>query len=275
MTEPPPRLRPIVRPGAPRRAALAAARYQPAAVIIGGAFVGSVVAGLGFVAAPAVGIVLLVVVAAIVVGVVTVLRKGRGAAVCAPRYTLDGVAIGPDEIATLKRIDAKFWQAEHELRALPAGAGVEWSAIEPQAQALMWEAAGHAAQASALWRQIVDLRPADGGPAPAPAQAAILDAANQQRDAHLDALKRIDGEADQLAALAANAAAAASVALGAPSGSRPAAAGDPTTTELTAQSALEDAKQRLAALGAAWTALDSSTEIAAHQLPPEPPPTGS
>jgi len=229
----------------------------------------------------AAGFVVIGLVVAFAAAMVLVLRRYRGTAVCAPRFALEGRPISGSPLTLLKAIDRAFWEAEKHMGDIPAPAAIDWARFAPETEVLLWEAATHAARVCELNDELAELRPADGALLEAgSAEAVVLHSVERQRTEHLDAMRRIQGEADELARLASNAAAAARVALNASGIGHELDAGLPTGTELAAQSTLADAKNRLAALASAWTSLDASTDIAAERLQadtpaPEPPPTTS
>ena len=180
--------------------------------------------------------------------------------VMAPSWSVDGQGIGGEAFELLEDIDGRFAYAEKHIRELPTG--IRWREVEEDVRALLWEAAEHGARASGLAIEIHELRYAE----PGTPQAALKVPLEEQRQAHLLVMRGVQREAEQLARVAGNAAAAARVAL-ARTGSLEALRHiTPSRRAFVAAGALAEARTRLEALAAAWADLDESTLLAAEDL---------
>ena len=180
-----------------------------------------------------------------------------------PDWSYAGVPITGDGFRALEEVWGRFDFARRLFAKVPAGIG--WFEVEPHVRELLWEAAGHAAKVSALDTEIADLRyAARGSP-----QAALARSLAERREEHIQFLRDIDSEGEQLAAAAGNAAAAAEIAL-ARTGSL--AALDvvaPTGPTILARQGLADARARLALLADVWAELDESTSILRERIAAE------
>jgi len=182
---------------------------------------------------------------------------------CGPSWKLRGKPIDGQAFQLLEDIDARFAYAEKHVKELPTG--IVWSEVEEDVRALLWEAAEHGAQVTALDAQIHEMRYAE----PGTAGAALKRRLEEERDAHWQIMRGVQWEAELLARTAGNAVAAAHVAL-ARSGSLAALQRiTPSREAIVAAGALAEARSRLELLARVWGELDETGAIAAERLDAE------
>jgi hypothetical protein len=252
----PSKLRPMIKPGAPRWVDVVARLTQqssPSAIDAG--FV------LGVASIVIVWALALSIIDASltfwflgIVGVVGALATVKAARLTA-RPRDDGEA---GELLT--DIDQRFAYAERKIGEVPTG--IVWRDVERDVRVVLWECATHASAVAELDAELVDLRWAE----PGTPQGALRHAVEDRRTEHLDVMRTFQRDADQLARLAGNAAAAAKVALRSTGSLKALEVVTPSIEALAARSALDDAKARLAMLADVWASLDDSGEIAGEQL---------
>jgi hypothetical protein len=246
-------LRPIVRPDAPRWLSTFATVTPrpgdtPVLALAALALVGvGVPLSLVTVASPPLGLLLLAV----------ALAAGAALVVRARRATVDLGRISGEALSLLEDIDARFAYAERKVHEIPTG--IRWRDVDPEVRTLLWDAAEHAVRVTALDAEIAELRYAAPG-TPQAAYKATLDA---RRAEHLAAMGIAQQEAEALARVAGNAAAAARYALAQGASLEVVA---PSPRVLIARGALAEARVRLQLLADAWGELDESTGLLQERL---------
>ena len=255
-------LRPIVRPGAPLVARIDTGR-GPSLLTGGSVFV---LGGAGIVLGP---MALLQSSAwffvgwAVVIGAVALaVRSKRRNVVRGPGWLVDGKPLPLAQLQALSAIDSRFAFAERQIRDLPTG--LSWADLEPDVDALLWEAAEHANKVGQLDAELARLGPLGSSEA----ERELRSTLEQWRAQHAAVVDGVRVEAEQLALEAGRAAAAARLAL---AHTRDLAALHgvvPSRRAMVAAGALADARMRLALLADAWAELDDSGE-ARRALAPE------
>lgn len=262
----PPRIQPILRPGA-----------SPWALDLGTTLVGGMsprgvtavlaagapaIAGCFLVTtAPVLAVLMIVVSFAAVIGLFAYGFRAKGRDVVSePDYRFEGVAIEGAALDMLADIQERFRWAERMFREVPAG--IRWSEIDHEVRVLLWEAAGHAAKVSAIDVELRALAYADDGTPPAVLRRRLQD----ERTRLWARLEDTQYEADDLAREASNTAAAARVALARSGSVLSLELVAPTGADLAARGALAAARARLAMLAEVWAELDESTELTAERL---------
>lgn len=272
--EPQTKLRPILRPGAPRWIAWAGPG-DPAAGLRGPpAVLGSVAilatGLLGFVAPMAalafIGAFVAAVLGLVIVGYV----RGRTELVAGPHWRCNGIAIEGEAFTMLEDIDARFAYAEKQVDLVPTG--IDWYEVAPEVQVLLWDAAEQAAQVSQLDRELYEMRYAQ----PDTPQAVLVHRLRERRADHWRALLDTQREAEELARTAGNAAAAARVALASTGSLHALEVVAPSPQVIMAKGALAEAKARLSMLADVWAELtEPGGTLPTSPTPPrsELPPT--
>lgn len=259
-------LRPIVKPGTPYWVA-ALVQTQIKREYLPFQLAGAVALTLGIAVVVLLVLVwpiLAALVAAVIIGGTTRLwRAASPNMVSGPAWRYRGVSITGEAFSLLEDIDARFAYAEKLVDQVPTG--IAWDEISSEVQALMWESAGHAARVSALDVEIHELRYASAGTP----QAALKRSMEDRRAEHLNMLLDAQREADELAAVAGNAAAAAKVALGRTGSVAALEVVTPTSQGILARAALADARARLELLAQVWTDLDESALLLTDQVDAE------
>ena len=256
-------LRPIIKPGTPRWIVA----VDPTRQI--GTLWGAQIAGVLGIMLALVGSIQLstyspiggvVGIAAIIAALVAGWYRVAPNIVMGPGWRYQGVPISGKALSMLEDIDGRFAYAEKMIHEVPTG--IEWSEVAPEVQALMWETAGHAARVSALDVEIHEMRYAARGTA----QGALKRTLEERRAEHWNMLKDAQLEADALASVAGNAAAAAKVALLRTGSLAALEVVTPTAQGLAARSALRDARARLELLAEVWGQLDESNTVLAEKI---------
>ena len=254
-------LRPIVRPGAPRfyadlsleghASGTTALLTLPflAVLLIGGI-------GIGLVSPPAA----VAFIGATIALFMAFYARARRDVVASPDWRCDGKKIDGAGFQLLADIDSRFAYAEQHIEELPTG--ISWPEVAGDVRALLWEAAQHAAAVTELDHETTDLRYAD----PGTPQAALKHRVDERRAAHWDVLRGIQWEAETLARVAGNAAAAAQVALLRTGSVTALEQVTPSRRAYVAAGALAEARQRLELLAGVWSELDDTGTIAAEEL---------
>ena len=215
-----------------------------------GGLLGSATAGFGAAAV------------AMFVGAITGTRAFRQAVVAGPNWEYEGVRLEGDGLALVQDIGARFEYAEQVMSELPSAVGrLDFRA---DADALLWDAAGHAARMSDIDRELLGLRYAADGSAGAVLRADLT----RSRSAHQSALRGIQREAEEVARAAGEAAAAATLAERTGSVYELDIAA-PGSAELIAPSGLAAAKQRLKLAAEVWAELDETTKIRQGEIEQE------
>lgn len=264
-------LRPILQPGVPTWVSglVGAPSDTRSALVQAGAvvgFVGLIVglgAGLSYLGstAPRLAVVLLVaVVAAGVAGGLAIWRYLLPRVVMGPTWSYRGVRIKGEAFKMLEDIDSRFAYARKMIGEVPTG--IDWGEVAPEVQTLMWESAGHAARVSALDTEITEMRYAARGTP----QGALKRSMEDRRAEHWEMLKSAQREADALASVAGNAAAAAKFALLRTGSLAALEVVTPTAQGLAARHALADARARLELLAEVWSHLDEDNVVLAEQI---------
>lgn len=174
--------------------------------------------------------------------------------------TFEGVEIRGTGLRILEAIDQRFEYAEKMIHQVPTG--LDWSEIESDTGALLWEAAGNAARVSGLDVEIHELRYAERGTP----QGALKKSLARRRDDHIQMLNEVGWEAESLARVAGNAAAAAKVALLKTGSLAALEQVTPSGGGLVARGALADARARLELLADVWAQLDDSNVVLAERI---------
>ena len=245
----------IMRPGAP---ALARMSRDPSpagfAWVVATVLVATCLAILGAVASP-------VFFVAAALPVAALLGSAVAGAFVARRYCVPTEHLSADAADLVIDIYRRFKLAERMISDVPTG--IRWAEVSADVDTLMVEAATHALQMSDVDKQRADLKWADEG-----TPAAALDSRlHERRQQHLDILKAVQREADTLARLAGNAAAAARVALLATGGDKKLLEDAvPSVEAIAAAGRLTGARARLVALTEAWSALDTTGTLAIEAL---------
>jgi hypothetical protein len=173
------------------------------------------------------------------------------------RQSIDGPALD-----LLKDLQSRFLYAKRLVAEIPTG--ISWADIDDNVRTLLWEAAGQAAQMSALDREIKEMAYAEKGTP----QAAYLAELQQRRVEYEHTVLDIRGDAEELAKKAGNAAAAARMALARTGDLRRLEVVVPSTQAIRARDALNDVKARLDMLAGVWGELDPASNPL-PQLPPK------
>lgn len=187
-------------------------------------------------------------------------RSYRHSVVLAGSPMYEGVAITGAGLGMLADIQGRFDYAKRMIDEVPTG--IDWSEIEADVAALLWDAAGHAARVAALDAEVGELRYAATGTP----QAALKRRLEERREEHWQVLADSQREADSLARVAGNAAAAAKVALARTGSIAALEVAAPTARAVLARGALEQARARLVLLADVWAELDDSTDLLAERL---------
>jgi hypothetical protein len=183
-------------------------------------------------------------------------RATSAGIVAAPTYSFDGVCIERDALELLADIQDRFEAARATLARVPAAIG--WDDVRDDVDVLMWEAVEHAAKLSAVEIELIPLTFAERRTE----KSALRRRLFRVRKEHYDHLLGIRHEADALAREAANAVAAAKIAL-----SRTGIVFDvplvmPTAAGLAARGTLIAARTRLSMLAEAWSEPDETGAMA-------------
>lgn len=187
-------------------------------------------------------------------------RLYRRQVLSGPTWKYEGVAIKGKALSLLEDIDTRFQYAERMVDEVPTG--IDWHEVAGDVRTLMWECAGHAARVSALDTEISEMRYASRGTP----QAAFRKTLEERRSDHWTMLKDAQLEADALASVAGNAAAAAKVALLRTGSLAALEVVTPTAQGLAARHALRDARARLELLAEVWAQLDESNAVLAERV---------
>lgn len=264
-------LRPILKPGGPRWIGLLAEPRTDAKFVLTqvgvalgtvAAFV-AIIAGISWIGSSSPVLASLLLAGLIGAGFaagVAGMRQLDAKAVRGPAWEYEGVSIKGEGLALLEDIDSRFRYAERMIGEVPTG--IDWNEISGEVRTLMWECAGHAARLSALDTEISEMRYAARGTP----QAAFKRSLEERRSEHHNLLKDAQLEADALAGVAGNAAAAAKIALLKTGSLAALEVVTPTAQGLAARSALRDARARLELLAEVWSQLDESNTVRAEQL---------
>ena len=254
-------MRPIVRPGAPGWLHALSRAGSPAATIT--ALIIAVTIVIATIAGYLAPLLIPLVVAAGVAGCIGSVRADKSNVVVGPLWQCNGRSIDGQGFQLLADIDSRFAYAESNIKTLPTG--IVWSEVERDVRVLLWEAAEHGAELTALDAEIHEMRYAQEGTP----QAALLHALEEQRKAHWDLMRGIQWEAETLARTAGNAAAAAHLALIRTGSLSTVSRLIPSRQALAAAGALADARERLELLAKVWAELDETGAIAAEKLDAE------
>jgi hypothetical protein len=184
----------------------------------------------------------------------------RGDVVGPPGYRYEGVSLNDAVLDLLEDVQGRFDYAKRNVAEVPTG--IDWRDIGPHVQVLLWEAAGHGARVTGLDKELSDLRYAE----PGTPQAVMRDRLAERRAEHWQSILDVQREAESLARVAGNAAAAAKVALARTGSLKALEVVAPSGREIAARSALDDARARLSMLADAWTELDDSGDLLAEKL---------
>lgn len=263
-------LRPIVKPGTPTWPMVVVDPLGPTAPLaqVGAVFgmVALIVAtgtGLLWLGATAPGLawgLLVAILMGTIAAGVGIWRRLGPNLVIGPAWKYEGVAIKGEAFKMLEDIDSRFAYAEKMVGEVPTG--IDWYEVSPEVRALMWESAGHAARVSALDAEIVEMRYAARGTP----QGALKRSMEERRSEHWQMLEGAREEADSLASVAGNAAAAAKFALLRTGSLAALEVVTPTAQGLAARHALADARARLELLAEVWSHLDEDNVVLAEQI---------
>lgn len=186
-----------------------------------------------------------------------------------PRWRHRGTPITGEPLALLADVQARFEYAREVLKTVPNGP--QWKDIKPHAQALLWNAAEHAALVGPLDAELGALQLAGTGTP----QMALERSLQERRVEHYGVIRRAQQEADMLVQAAADASAAARVALQATGSMHALELVAPSRPAIEALSGITDARERLRQLVDVWTELDESTLLLQEKLGGELPQEGS
>jgi hypothetical protein len=257
---PPPRIEPIVRPGAPVLARMDPAEVSVPSALLSAGIVAPGLVGCALLASDAwrgFGVALIAAVVGLLAGVlVAIARARRDNVVSAPDYSLRGVPIQGAALDLLADVQQRFRWARKMFAEVPTG--IRWTEVEGQVDVLLWEAAEHAAKVSAL---DVELEPFGYAETGTP-QAALRRQLEARREALWQRIVDTQREADQLAREASNAAAAARIALARTGSVYELELVTPSVADLVARGTLAAARARLAMLAEVWGELDETGELA-------------
>lgn len=255
-------LRPIIDPRSPRWVAVIPTMTQPTLiaaavflVVFSSALLVSIVVGLAFGALPSIALIVALTAAAAFGA-----HHASEHVLTRPNWRLHGVTIRGESFKLLEDIDARFAYAEKHIRTLPTG--IRWSEIADDVRQLLWEAAQQAVEVSRLDDETHELRYASPGTPQAALRADLV----ERRDEHLHLMKAVQWEAETLARVAGNAAAAARVALARVGTLARLDRVTPSREALVAAASLAEARARLELLAEVWSDLDDSGAIAAEKL---------
>jgi hypothetical protein len=200
----------------------------------------------------AVGVLLALAAVAVVVAGTVLFRRN---VVEAPQWRYGRTELAGEGLALLKDIQSRFEYAQNFMAELPESFGpVD---VDEDVAALLWEAAGHAARVTELDHRLVGLQYArPGSPA-----AVLREELHASRTAHLDELRAIQRQADDLASLAGDASAAAQVAKERTGSAYELEVVTSGPAQSEAATALEAAKERLRFASSVWSELDETTKI--------------
>lgn len=268
---PAPRLHPIIKPGTPRWVTLlvenplnAVSAFRQVGIVLG--FMGVIVAGGAGVAqlgvrSPAGAVIAMVVLLGALAGLGAVWWRGFAANVVGPPgWKYCGASIRGDALRLLEDIDTRFNYARRMIDEVPTG--IEWSDVADDIRALMWDSAGHAARVTALDSEIHEMRYAARGTP----QAAFRRELQERRGEHWRVMKDAQREAEDLASVAGNAAAAAKLALVRTGSLAALEVVAPSPRAIVARNALADARARLQILADIWAQLDDSNVALAESI---------
>ena len=267
----PPRIEPILRPGASPWAldlgtTLTGGMSTRGSVAVIGAAAPSIAGCFLITAAPELAVLMIVASFAAVIGLfVYGMQARRHHVVGEPHYRYEGVAIEGEALDVLGDIQRRFRWAERMFRQVPTG--IRWSEVADQVDVLLWEAAGHAAKVSAIDVELGGLAYANEGTPPAVLRRRL----QEERDRLWSRLVDTQYEADDLAREASNTAAAAKVALSRTGSIHDLELVTPSAADLVARGTLAAARARLALLAEVWAELDESTDLTAERLGLERP----
>ncbi|HVM10063.1 MAG TPA: hypothetical protein VM345_16470 [Acidimicrobiales bacterium] len=174
--------------------------------------------------------------------------------------TIGGVRIEGAALAMLEDIQSRFDYARRLIDEVPTG--IDWCDVEDDVAVVTWDAGEHAARVSQLDRELVDMAYA----APGTPQAVLKRRLEERRAEHWQVLLDNQREADDLARLAGNAAAAAKVALARTGSLHALEIVAPSPKAVLARRSLDEARARLALLADVWAELDETTDLTAERL---------
>lgn len=219
---------------------------MPLAVAVGGG-VGAMLLVLGFA---------LLLVVPILVGV----AQDFGTIKPYPKLLVDGVHVRGEAFALLKDIDHRFDYARDRIDAVPTA--IDWDEVADDVETIRWACLQHAVALARDDEAMGDLRYAT----PGTPQAALRRKVEERQVGHRVALEGYRRDADELARLAGNAAAAARYALEHGASTSDLEVVMPSPAEQAARAGLERAKTRLALLADVWTSLDESAGLWSERI---------
>ena len=246
-------------------------RTAPAQFASAGLFlVAESVALAAFIAGGAAGVLLGLILATlpviVLVGVVVKYRNDYLLAGPSGRVRYGGIDIEGEALTMLEDIQTRFSYAERLVNELPTG--ISWADVDEDARTIVWDAASHAARVSQLDVELRDMAYAEAGTP----QAVLKRRLEERRAEHWQVLLGHQREADSLARVAGNAAAAAKVALARTGSIYALEVAAPSTRAIVARGALAEARARLLLLADVWAELDETTDLTAERLGINPPP---
>jgi hypothetical protein len=262
-------VKPIVKPGTPAwvrgMASGPQSRPTPWTAINVVAFLAACVGATALMATrtPVGGAVGVVLALAIAVAFATGMLRYNRNVVEAPRWRYGRTELAGEGLALLKDIQTRFEYAETFMAELPESFGpVD---VDEDVAALLWEAAGHAARVTELDHRLIGLQYArPGSPG-----AVLREELHATRTAHLDELRGIQRQAEDLATLAGDASAAAEVAKERTGSAYELEIVTSGSAQSEAATALEAAKERLRFASSVWSELDETTKITRAALEQE------
>jgi hypothetical protein len=172
-----------------------------------------------------------------------------------PDWRYGRTVLAGEGLALMQDIWTRFEYAERIMAELPEAFGpVD---VDRDVHVLLWDAAGHAARVTELDERLVGLQYAHAG---SPA-AVLREDLHATRTAHLDELRAVQCQADELASLAGDASAAAQVALERTGSAYELEIVTPGPARRETATALDAAKERLRFASSMWSELDETTKI--------------
>jgi hypothetical protein len=224
------------------------------AVILVLSYLGAVLAGIGLIASGVLALQLMGALVEIVAhgamghGVVQAIRHSVGP----PSWDYKGQPIVGEARQVLTEAMVRATEAEDFIAEIPTK--LDWKQFRPDVDALLWDAAGHAAEVSKLNAELNRYRYAEPGTAQGVVRTDLL----ERRASHLAVVSRARDAMTELASAAGNAAAAARVALERTGSVQSLEVVSPSAARIVAEGGLDEAREQLDILAETWAELDTS-----------------
>jgi hypothetical protein len=246
----------IVQPGTSRfvRACTTPEDFTRAGVVVALVFLGTLIAGIGLLASGVLGLQIVggILAALGPVAVVGGAIRGAQRSVRSTSWDYKGQPIVGEARQLLGDAMQAAADAEDFVAEIPTS--VDWAQFRPDVEALLWDAAGHAAEVSKTNAQLKTYRYAE----PGTAQHEVWSELSDRRAAHLAVVAEARDRMIEFTAAAGNAAAAARVALERTGSVQELEGVSPSAAKIIAEGGLSEAKEQLELLGEAWGELDTS-----------------